>query len=233
MRPPRSPEWTDTREAPGQGGEEKFGDTAWDRDLCGPPHLLAGEIPPNQLHGEPRPNPAGPSALQPRVLPPALAAPQGPGVGRSPRPALGDQCTSHHTDTRWVPRRSTPAWSKAPHQPKALGPCPQGSGAMPLGIAANFPGNFRLVIPGSGVGPSLSGGARRPGRTPERCRSCETAPEPRVRPFPVRLHSTSAPNIQHRAAAAGATGPGDLPGPEDLFAPGAPPPPRGITSLTA
>lgn len=156
VRPPRSPEWTDTREAPGQGGEEQFADTAWDRDHCGPPHLLAGEIPPNQLHGEPKPNPAGPSrgeALQPRVLPLALAAPRGPGVGRSPRPALGDQCTSHHTDTRWVPRRSTPAWGA----PKTLGPCPQGSGAMPLGIAANFPGNFQLLIPGSGVGPSLSG----------------------------------------------------------------------------
>ncbi|XP_048178182.1 serine/threonine-protein kinase 35 [Corvus hawaiiensis] len=36
---------------------------------------------------------------------------------------------------------------------------------MPLRIAANFPGNFQLLIPGSGVGPSLSGrGERTEGR---------------------------------------------------------------------
>ncbi|XP_056363797.1 serine/threonine-protein kinase 35 [Oenanthe melanoleuca] len=51
--------------------------------------------------------------------------------------------------------------------------------------------------------------------------------------FPVRLHSAGSPDIQHRAATAGVAGPRDLPGPEDLLGAGAPPPPRGITSLTA
>ncbi|KAM7038153.1 serine/threonine-protein kinase 35 [Acridotheres tristis] len=36
MRPPGSPEWTDTRDAHGPGGEKQFGDCAWDRDRVHP-----------------------------------------------------------------------------------------------------------------------------------------------------------------------------------------------------
>lgn len=80
MRPPGSLEWTDIPDAHGPGGEKKFGHCAWDGDLCDPPHLLTGEMSPNQPQAEPILNPAGTrlsrgDTLQPHGLPTALGVP--------------------------------------------------------------------------------------------------------------------------------------------------------------
>ncbi|XP_021383074.2 serine/threonine-protein kinase 35 [Lonchura striata] len=177
MRHPGSPEWTDKRDAHGPGSEKQFRDGAWFMDLCGSPHLLAGEIPPNQ----PRFSPAGtrPSrrdTLQPRGLPPALAAPRGP-RGQSPGPAFVVP----------VPPNGHPVGAKPLHA--TLG-CPQKPRSRPAGILSGsqplsreLPTGKSPVIPGSGV---------EPGYVRARGHALIPPPPPPPPPFPHPAHSHAA-----------------------------------------
>lgn len=179
-------------------------------------------MPPNQPRAEPRLNPAGSrqcggthcsSAVSPRPSPP-LGVPLSVTSAR-PTTRTPDGC------------RAAPRHPGVP--PKLLVPARRAAASSR--DRSHFPGELPVgnspVIPGSGIDSRDERGAR---EGPPNAVKPAPSPAPALPGAAAQRRFTGH---QHRAATAGATAPGDLPGAEDLLGPGAPPSPRGITSLTA